>query len=119
MGDDARRILIIDDDAIVAESIAQYLAQIGYRTDFCMDGESALVMLADAESNGGASAGTLPQPFAVVIVDMSMPGMSGLDFIKAMRAKHPDVVPIVITGYGTIEAAVKSIRQGAILKFGR
>jgi len=110
------KVLIVDDDPIVAESIAQYLGEVGYDTVWATGGEQALRTLEDAEratipTTGGPSS---PQPFSVLIADMAMPGMNGLDLIKAVRQKHPDIVPIIITGYGTIEAAVKSIRYGAI-----
>jgi CheY-like chemotaxis protein len=113
MSDRVSRILIVDDDAIVAESIAQYLATVGYDTAFVTNGDLALDALNAAEQ-GEDTSGKLPRPFVVMIVDMSMPGMNGLELIKRTRETFPNVVPIVITGYGTIEAAVKAIRHGAI-----
>jgi DNA-binding NtrC family response regulator len=113
MSERASRILIVDDDAIVAESIAHYLATVGYDTAFVTNGDLALDALNAAEQ-GEDSTGKLPRPFVVMIVDMSMPGMNGLELIKRTRETFPNVVPIVITGYGTIEAAVKAIRHGAI-----
>jgi DNA-binding NtrC family response regulator len=117
MTDVPTRVLVVDDDAIVAESIASLLARCGYGSTFATSGEQAIQLVEDSyrvvqpKSGGSARA---PQPIAVVIADMAMPGMSGLDLIRKMRQSHPEVVPIVITGYGTIEAAVKSIRHGAI-----
>jgi DNA-binding NtrC family response regulator len=113
MSDRVSRILIVDDDAIVAESLAQYLATVGYDTAFVTNGDLALDALNAAEQ-GEDTSGKLPRPFVVMIVDMSMPGMNGLELIKRTRETFPNVVPIVITGYGTIEAAVKAIRHGAI-----
>ena len=112
MPDQTHRVLIVDDDAIVADAIAEYLAHIGYNTMFATDAEQALQMLEDAER--APTAGTLPAPYSVLIADMSLPGMNGLDLIKSVRQQHPDIVPIIITGYGTIETAVKAIRSGAI-----
>ncbi len=112
MADRPHRVLVVDDDVIVAESIAQYLSQVGYDTAFTNGAEPALELLEEAAN--GVEDGRIPQPYSVVIVDMTMPGMNGLEFIKLMRKEHADVVPIVITGYGTIEAAVKAIRYGAI-----
>ena len=103
-------VLIVDDDAIVADSIAAFLRRAGYETATAGSGEDALGAVQDAERRVAGQGG----PFAVVVVDMSLPGMSGLDLIKALREKHSDIVPIVITGYGTIQAAVKAIRHGAI-----
>ncbi len=97
------RVLIVDDDGIVAESIATYLADCGYETFTAPDAEAALERLEE----------TSP-PITVAVIDMSMPGMNGLELIRQLRDQHRQIVPIVITGYGTIEAAVKSIRYGAI-----
>lgn len=112
MNERRARVLVLDDDPIVAESIAQYLTQVGYEGSFTTCPEQAHVML-DAASHS-CERGKAPQPYAVVIVDMALPGTNGLEFIKTLRQDHPDIVPIVITGYGTIEAAVKAIRCGAI-----
>ncbi|MCI0366507.1 MAG: sigma-54 dependent transcriptional regulator, partial [Phycisphaerales bacterium] len=110
------RVLIVDDDVIVAESIAHYLAQIGYDTVWSTSGEQALRTLDDACRASIPSTGqpSSPQPFAVLIADMSMPDMNGFDLMREVRRQHPDIVPIIITGYGTIEAAVRAIRAGAI-----
>ena len=58
--------------------------------------------------------GAPPRPFGVLVTDLALPDHSGLDLIKRLRKSRPDLVPIVITGYGTIETAVQSIRLGAI-----
>jgi len=114
MSEHPTRILIVDDDPIVAESIAEFLAGIGYHTATANSGEEGLQAVEDAERAGGNSGRRTPDPFSVVLTDVSMHGMDGLELIATLRDKHPDVVPVVITGYGTIEAAVKSIRLGAV-----
>jgi CheY-like chemotaxis protein len=109
MSDPKPCVLIVDDDAIVAESIAQYLNEVGYEASFRTSGEQALEAMADAERCLTATVEHVkrakPNPVAVLVVDMSMPGMTGLELIRKTRERHPEVVPIVITGYGTIEAA--------------
>jgi DNA-binding NtrC family response regulator len=113
---DARRprVLVVDDDSIVAESIAASLTQSGFDAEFATSGDRAFELIEDSHrasrSDGLSNA---PQPFAVLVADMAMPGMSGLDLIRKVREAYPAVVPIIITGYGTIEAAVKAIRYGA------
>ena len=99
-----------DDDAIVAESIAQYLSTIGYDTAWTADPEQALDIIAQSQREGS----DLPHDFAVMIVDVSMPQMGGLELIKRVKESNPGIVPILITGYGTIETAVRAIRHGAI-----
>ena len=105
------RVLVVDDDSVVAEAIACYLGDLGYPTAIAHSGLEALEVLTAAESGVEGKAST---PFAVAVVDMAMPGMDGLELIKSLRADHSDVVVVAITGYGTIEAAVRAIRAGAM-----
>ncbi len=108
MSDQQPSVLVVDDDRIVAASIADLLARDGYRTAAAASGEEALGCIETAQG------GTAPRPFAVIIVDMSLPGMSGLELIKMLRREHPDIVALGITGYPTVEAAVAAIRTGAM-----
>lgn len=114
MSQECPRVLVVDDDEIVAESIAEFLAGEGFDTMSVTGGDDALQAIEDAERGTGTHAGGPPRPFAVLVTDMSMPDMDGLELIRLVREKHPDIVPVVITGYGTIEAAVRSIRLGAV-----
>ncbi|MHC4991391.1 MAG: sigma-54-dependent transcriptional regulator [Planctomycetota bacterium] len=111
MNEDRPRILVVDDDAIVATSIAAVLEQASYRAEAVETGERALARLEEAET---LRPDRRADPFAVAVLDMTLPGICGLELIKRLRDRHPDVVPIAITGYGTIESAVKAIRHGAI-----
>ncbi|MCP3904038.1 MAG: sigma-54-dependent Fis family transcriptional regulator [Planctomycetes bacterium] len=108
---DPSKVLIVDDDPIVTESIAEFLGGLGYATITARGGEEALHAIEDAEL---PSRGRAPLPFSVLVTDMSMSGMDGLALIRAVRERHRDIVPVVVTGYGTIENAVKAIRLGAI-----
>ena len=99
---DAGRILIADDDPIVAESLAEQLRMDGYHAATAGDGDEALAMLRDAA-----------EPFALLVADMNMPRMNGAELLKQVRRHHEDVVTIVITGYGTIESAVEAVKLGA------
>ncbi|MFG0293589.1 MAG: sigma-54-dependent transcriptional regulator [Phycisphaerales bacterium JB050] len=106
------RILIVDDDPIVAESLSEFLASEGYETAVCFNGPEALELLREADAPED-SATRRPEPFNIVLTDVSMPGMSGLELIKQISKDFPSIVPVVLTGYGTIESAVKAIRDGA------
>jgi len=111
MSEASAKILLVDDDPIVAESLAEYLSGLGYAVATAHSAREALETIESARFGIGGAA---PRPFAVLVTDVSMPGMDGLELIRAVRKAHRDIVPVVITGYGTIEAAVKAIRCGAI-----
>ncbi len=111
MEEQVSRVLIADEDRIVAASIADLLKSAGYDTATAGRGD---VVLAAVEAAQHGIGGMAARPFAVVIVDMSLPGMSGLDVIKALRRTCPDVVALAITGYPTVEGAVQAIRTGAV-----
>ena len=104
------RILIVDDDPIVGESLADYLGAEGYDVSSCVNAEEALETLADAEGGG---AGKRSRPFNVVLCDVAMPGMSGLDLLREVAERYPHVVMLMLTAYGSIESAVEAIRHGA------
>jgi DNA-binding NtrC family response regulator len=105
------RILIVDDDPIVAESLAQFLERDGYDTATCFNAREAMEALAVAENPTDAV--RRPAPFNLVICDVSMPEIGGLDLLKHAAEHHRSVVFIMLTGYGTIESAVTAIRLGA------
>ncbi|MCC6427811.1 MAG: sigma-54-dependent Fis family transcriptional regulator [Phycisphaerales bacterium] len=103
------RILIVDDDPIVAESLAEFISAEGHRATTALNGIEALAALAKAQTEVPAGG----SPFNIVISDISMPGMDGLALLKEIAAKYRGIVAIMLTGYGTIEAAVSALKQGA------
>ncbi|MBL0870465.1 MAG: sigma-54-dependent Fis family transcriptional regulator [Phycisphaerales bacterium] len=105
------RVLVVDDDPIVAESMAEFLRAEGLEASTALDGQEALQALAMAESGGGAAQAR--RPFAVVISDVAMPTMDGMQLLQQISEKHPSTVVLMLTGYGTIENAVKAVRLGA------
>jgi len=94
------RILIVDDDELILTSLAELLRLEGY------DVETA-ARFKDASAQLAASA------FEVAIADVSMPDVDGFELLKLIRNRYPDTVTIMMTGYGTIEDAVKAMRAGA------
>ncbi len=94
------RILLCDDDKIVVESLAEFLALEGYAVDGVHSGKAACKRL-DGQS------------YEIVITDINMPETDGFELLRYIRERHPEAVPIVITGYGTIESAVEAIKMGA------
>jgi DNA-binding NtrC family response regulator len=104
----AARILLVDDDPIVSESLAEFLRRCGHHAVTACDGYEALNILreAAAESHG-------VQPFNLVITDVNMPRMDGMELLKQVRKHHDSVVVIMVTGYGSIERAVEAVKLGA------
>lgn len=101
MANTSLHILIVDDDALVRRSLCETLAFEGYSCDSIGSGPEALARLKDI-------------PAAVVISDMKMPGMDGLDLLKAVKETYPGTAVIMMTGYGSIENAVEAMRRGAV-----
>ncbi len=106
--DDPTRILICDDDPIVADSIAEFLGGEGYQTATAADGHETLDLLNRVNNNGGDGR------YGLVIADMNMPRGGGLELLKALRKLHQSVAVIMITGFGKIASAVEAIKLGAV-----
>ncbi len=94
------RILIIDDEATQRELLAGHLERQGHKVQTAGDGEEGIAVLRDL----GAEA---------ALVDMRMPRMDGLTFIKRSLETNPDLAVVVMTAYGTVESAVEAMKAGA------
>lgn len=99
------KILIVDDDPCIARGIKRGL--IGDEVAVCDSAEAALAAVADAEAIG--------VPFDVVLTDMKMPGMSGLDVIAALRARTRQGAPILILMTGDDDTAMNAVVADAVL----
>ncbi|GAB4534687.1 MAG: hypothetical protein Fur0020_01560 [Thermodesulfovibrionia bacterium] len=95
-----KKILVIDDEPIVRTSCQKILIPEGYDVVLAENGEDGLKMM-----EGG--------DFKLVLLDLKMPGMDGVDVLKLIRSKWPDTKVIILTGYSTIETAVSTLRLGA------
>ncbi len=95
-----KNILVIDDDKIILDSLCEFLALEGFQTS-------------GAETLKGALSKLEQQYYSLVIADVNLPDGDGLELLDIIRKNYPQTVVIVITGYGTIESAVKAIKQGA------
>ncbi|MEO8874577.1 MAG: sigma-54 dependent transcriptional regulator [Polyangiaceae bacterium] len=98
--DNRTRILVVDDEATNRELLATLLEQDGYAVEVAEDGEAALARFAE-------------NPADVVITDLKMPKMDGLQLINRLRAAHADVPIIVITANDEMSSAVAAMRAGA------
>jgi len=95
-----KSILVIDDDSVILESLTSFLTAEGFSAGAVRTLNDALPEL-DSHS------------YNLVITELNLPDGSAFDLLEAARADYPQTVVIVITGYGTIESAVKAIKQGA------
>jgi len=96
----ATRLLLVDDDPLIVNSLSEFLRLEGYGVDTASDGTHAIEMLAANRYN-------------LVITDVNMPRTNGLELLRTIKNHYPDVVVLVITGYGTIENAVEAVKMGA------
>src|SRR3989441_1124113 len=93
-------ILVVDDERAIQDSIAWCLRADGHDVRTAPDGEKAMQIMAG-------------QDFDVVISDIIMPGVSGLELLRKARTLHPRTLVVLITAYATVETAVEALREGA------
>jgi len=96
-----KNILVIDDEVAVNNNIRKILVKKGYHVDQAATKNEALDKIQ-------------ARPYTLVLLDLKIPGVRGLELLKAVRDKDPEAKVIIITGYATIETAVESARQGAV-----
>jgi len=97
---DEVHILIIDDEKIIRDGTEYVLKKEGYKVVTCKDGEEGLECLKSASCH-------------LLILDLMMPGMRGMDVLKLVQKQYPDLLVIVITGYATVGNAVEAMKIGA------
>jgi len=100
MADIRKHLLIVDDEAALRSAIAERLSDHGYAVEQAGSGEEALERLADFA-------------FDILISDLRLPGINGRDVLDSALERYPDIIAIVITGYGTVKDAVDAIKHGA------
>ena len=94
------RILVVDDDASLRRILELQLEEAGYEVRTARDPAEALARLEESTP-------------ALVLTDLKMPGASGLDLLRTLRARHPELTVIIITAFGSIETAVEAMKAGA------
>jgi DNA-binding NtrC family response regulator len=100
MSDSRTHLLIVDDESALREAVAERLADHGFSVEQADSGEAALQRLADFA-------------FDVLVTDLRLPGIDGRKVLDAARERYPEIIAIVITGFGTVKDAVDAIKQGA------
>jgi DNA-binding NtrC family response regulator len=96
----AKDLLIVDDDPLVCQSLKEMLTLEGYSADAVLDGNEALAQLRENQ-------------YEVILSDIQMPGLNGIELLKELKGRAPDTIIIFITGHGHIDGAVEAIKLGA------
>src|SRR5712692_480040 len=100
MADSSKHLLLVEDEAPLRQAVAEQLADHGYQVEQADSGEAALARLADFA-------------FDIIITDLRLPGIDGSAVVEAAVGRYPDIIAIVVTGYGTVRDAVEAIKRGA------
>jgi DNA-binding response OmpR family regulator len=96
-----RAVLIVDDEKNILLTLSQSLEVLQLETDTATNGEEALAKLKEKE-------------FGLILLDIRMPGMDGMEVLRQVREIRPDIRIIMISAYGTIEVAVEAMKLGAV-----
>ena len=100
MAESAKHLLLVEDEVPLRLAVAEQLADRGYSVEQAESGEAALARLAEFA-------------FDVIVTDLRLPGIDGSAVVEAAVARYPDIIAIVVTGYGTVKDAVEAIKRGA------
>jgi len=100
MTPDPERVLVVDDEATVRSVLERWLRGLGYEVATADDGDEALERMRERD-------------FALALVDIRMPGMSGLELLREIGRAHPDTAVLMCTAVVDVETAVESLRLGA------
>jgi putative nucleotidyltransferase with HDIG domain len=94
------RILVVDDEKVIRSILSDFLSSEGFVVKAMDDGLSALTEL---ES----------QPYDLVVTDLMMPEMGGIELLEEIRKRNYDLITIIMTGFGTVETAIQAMKHGA------
>ncbi|WP_300463607.1 response regulator [Desulfobacula sp.] len=94
------RVLVVDDEVRIQKACKRLLTEEGCDVEVAENGINGLKMLEEKH-------------FDIILLDLMMPGMSGLDVLTDVKAHHPDTVVIVVTGYATLEHSIETMKKGA------
>ncbi|MCM3880450.1 MAG: sigma 54-interacting transcriptional regulator, partial [Vicinamibacterales bacterium] len=100
MPDSRKHLLLVEDEAPLREALAERLVEHGFEVEQADSGEHAIEQLAEFA-------------FDIVVTDLRLPGLDGTRVLEAALLRYPDIVGIIVTGYGTVKDAVEAIKRGA------
>ena len=95
------KVLVVDDEAVIREGIRRILENSDFQVETCASGRLALEMIQEKD-------------FDLVITDLKMPGMGGMEVLKTIKILQPEVPVLIITGYSTVDTAVEAMKNGAV-----
>ena len=96
----SEKILVVDDELFVRELLLEFLSSQGYEVSLADSGETAIKLMQS-------------EPAQVILLDLKMPGIDGIETLKQIKKTAPDALAIVMTGYPTIESSIEALRCGA------
>ncbi|MEJ5363198.1 MAG: response regulator [Spirochaetota bacterium] len=100
MKDILAKILIVDDEDIVLKSCLRVLQKLDYEIETAYSGQTALDNLEKKK-------------YDIVVTDLMMPGMDGMQLLEEIKKRYPEVIVIIFTGYATVETARQALKAGA------
>ena len=98
---EGKSVLIVDDEKNIRLTLSQSLESLEIDTDTAANGEEALAKIGETD-------------FGLILLDLKMPGMDGIEVLRKVREMRPDIRVIIITAYGTIESAIEAVKLGAV-----
>ena len=98
---DKDRVLLVDDEEEFVRALAKRLRTRGLNVEISGDGKSAVDKVRKSD-------------FDVIVLDLAMPGMDGLETLKRLREVNPDLQIVLLTGHGSIKAGVEAMKEGAV-----
>ena len=101
MAPDTPRILVVDDELTICQSCIKILARLNFDVSYALNGYDALKMM-EAE------------PFDVILTDLKMSSLGGMEVLRRVKDAYPDTLVIVMTGYASVSSAVEVMKMGAL-----
>ena len=98
---DKDRVLLVDDEGEFVRALAKRLGARGLNVEISEDGESAVEKVKHSD-------------FDVIVLDLAMPGIDGLETLKRLREVNPDLQIVLLTGHGSIRSGVEAMKEGAV-----
>jgi two-component system, NtrC family, response regulator PilR len=100
MSDSSKHVLLVEDEAPLRQAVAEQLTDRGYQVEQAESGEAAVARLSEFA-------------FDIIVTDLRLPGLDGSQVLEAAVKRYPDIIAIVVTGFGTVKDAVEAIKRGA------